>query len=304
MSQENISKIGFSFDPGIIGVLGDRKYSTYSEALNEIIRNSIGYKAQKIEIEISTDKIVVRDNGLGMDLDDLTNQYFRIGRATKDATTGSLFGIGKFANQSLAHKTEIITKKQGNIKKIQIFIDWDIAEKSEEIDSLHPNAYKPEFKEIICSSEEHGTTITLTNLKYKPDIIELKRYLGKKLFPRLITNQVEILINNQKCTAMEPQGQSFAFDSTENFTLETKEVPPIPEASFGKVWGKFYLTEPDDNNALNVYDSFGHRVDIYSEKDWLKLSSKFTSGIAFKKRFVKTFCRDYTYQNRGNKKSK
>ncbi len=285
MSEEKV-EIGFTFDPGLISVFGARKYSTYMEALNEIVRNSIGYRAKKIDITISTDKIIVEDDGIGMNKEGLQKEYFRVGKPTKDATTGSLFGIGKFGNQALAHKTEIITQKQGSSEKFHVSIDWDEAEKAKEIDALHPQAYRPNVKKTISSPKKHGTTIILTDLKYQPqNLMEFKNYTEKKLFPLLITDKIRILINGQRCVATEPKGQCFEFDTLEDFILEDKTVSAIPEAPFGKVWGEFYVTDPDDSNTTHVYDSFGHRLDSYSERDWLRLTS-FTSAMAFKKRLV------------------
>lgn len=287
MSEEKID-IGFTFDPGLISVLGERKYTTYMEALNEIIRNAIGYKAKKVEIEISQEKITVKDDGVGMNQEDLKNEYFRVGKRTKDPSTGSLFGIGKFANQALAHKTEIITQKEGSDEKFQVFIDWDAAEKAKEIDSLFSDAYKPIItKRISPPKKEHGTTIILKDLKYKPkDAKELKNYIERKLFPILLFGKVEISVNGVKCAAREPEGEIFEFDSEKDFILSDKKVSARPDASFGKVWGKFFLTpDPSDDNAIHIYDSAGYKIDTYSDKDWLKLSS-LTSGMAFRKRII------------------
>lgn len=287
MEENRTEEIGFTFDPGIISVLGERKYTTYTEALNEIIRNAIGYKAKKVEIEISQEKITIKDDGIGMNKEDLKNEYFRVGKRTQDPSTGSLFGIGKFATQALAHKTEIITQKEGSKEKFQVFIDWDAAERAKEIESLLSDAYKPMIKKIISSEKEHGTTIILKDLKYKPkDAMEFKNYVEKKLFPILFSGKVEILVNGKKCVAKEPEGEIFEFNSETDFILNEKRILARPAASFGKVWGKFYLTpEPSDDNAIHVYDSYGHRIDSYSERDWLKLSS-LTSGMAFRRRVI------------------
>lgn len=286
MSEEKID-IGFSFDPGLLSVLGERKYTTYMEALTEIVRNSIGYKSTKVEINISSNKISVTDNGIGMDQDDLGKEYFRVGKITKDTSTGSLFGIGKFACKGLSHKTKIITQKSNSTDEFHVLIDWDAAEKAVEIEKSYKNAYKPDVIRKQGSPENHGTTIELTDLKYKPEApSEFKHYIERKLFPILISKKIEIQVNGEICKAKNPKGEKFSFDSDKDFFVEGKSVPAVNNASFGNVHGDFYLTkEASDENAIHVYDKYGYRIDSYSDKDWLKISS-LTSGMAFRKRIL------------------
>jgi hypothetical protein len=285
MREEKID-IGFTFDPGLFSVLGERKYTTYMEALNELVRNSIGYKGKKIKINITPNEITVKDDGVGMNQEDLSKEYFRVGKPTKDSTTGSLFGIGKFGCQGLSHQTKIITQKLGTTDEFHVQIDWEAARKAEEIEKSYKNAYKPDVTRKQSTSDKHGTTIILNNLKYKQENpFEFKDYIEKKLFPILISKQIEIKVNDEICIAKRPKGEKYKFDSETDFKIEGKEISAVTNASFGKVWGEFYLTEASDENAVHVFDRFGYRIDTYSEKDWLKLSN-LTSGMGFKKRVV------------------
>jgi hypothetical protein len=282
---------GFTFDPGIVTVLGERKYSSYMEALNEAIQNSIDNRAANIDIKIEQDRIVIEDDGNGMSLSVLQDEYLRIGRPNIDPRKGGLFGIGCIANQALSHKTEIVTHVRGQSRGIRVLIHWDQVMNAPEIDARRPDAYTPAFLDVPSQPEKHGTTIILTDLKYKTtDPLEFKTYTEKKRFPLLISpdqaGRVRISINGQQCAATEPVGaEVYEFDSTKEFVIGEKTLPPLSSAHFGRVWGKFYITDPDEANTTHVFDRVGQRLDHYAEKDWLRITS-LRSGMAFKRRLL------------------
>ena len=87
-------QIRLSYDDNIQISLGERKYSTYLEALNESIRNSLDNKSSEIDVNITKDKIVIEDNGTGLDEKAFNEEYFRIGKLNPDPNKGGLFGIG------------------------------------------------------------------------------------------------------------------------------------------------------------------------------------------------------------------
>jgi hypothetical protein len=93
-------QIKFSYDDAIQISLGERKYSTHMEAMNESIRNSIDNKSSEIIIFISNEKITIDDNGTGMDENTFNNDYFRIGKLNIDPSKGGLFGIGMLGHRA------------------------------------------------------------------------------------------------------------------------------------------------------------------------------------------------------------
>ena len=58
--------------------IGERLYTESVELLRELVNNAYDADASEVRVEITSEKIVVSDNGLGMDLDGL-KQYFIIG---------------------------------------------------------------------------------------------------------------------------------------------------------------------------------------------------------------------------------
>jgi transcription elongation factor Elf1 len=274
--MESMPQIKFSYDDNIQISLGERKYSTCMEALNESIRNSIDNKASKINISIYEEKITIEDDGTGMDENTFNNDYFRVGKLNIDPSKGGLFGIGALGHRALSHKTELISHVQDSNRGIQVFVDWD---KKKIVDT----------KWIQSPREQHGTTIVLTNLKYLlGDPLELRKYLERKYFPIFMNpkSELSITVNGEKCRIKEPDYENkYEFDSTKDFVIGNKKVPAVPDAKFGRVHGTFYIVAPDKNNTTYVYDRLGVQLDIYSQKDWLLIGS-LTSAAAFRSRLL------------------
>jgi len=98
--------------------IGERLYTESVELLRELVNNAYDADASEVHVELSPEKIVVRDNGIGMDLEGL-QQYFIIGSDEKVTHSRSpkfgrvrigQFGIGKFASLAAADCFEIITQ--------------------------------------------------------------------------------------------------------------------------------------------------------------------------------------------------
>jgi hypothetical protein len=98
--------------------IGERLYAESVELLRELVNNAYDADATEVRVEISPERIVVRDNGSGMDADGL-RQYFRIGSDEKVLRSVSprfgrerigQFGIGKFASLSAAVRFEVQTQ--------------------------------------------------------------------------------------------------------------------------------------------------------------------------------------------------
>ncbi|MCK4232847.1 ATP-binding protein [candidate division WOR-3 bacterium] len=269
-------KIKISYDENVQISLGERKYSSYMEALNETVRNSLDNKACRIEINVSNEKITIEDDGTGMDENSFNNDYFRIGKLNIDPSKGGLFGIGCLGHRALSNKTELTSHVLGKNRGIRIVVDWD---KKKIVDTGWIQSLK----------EQHGTRITLTNLKYQPGKpLELRKYFERKYFPIFInpSSRLTIIVNGPKCRVIEPDYENkYEFDSTKDFVLGNKKVPAVTNANFGRVYGTFYIVDPNKDNTTYVYDRMGSQLNIYSQKDWLRIRS-LTSGVAFQSRLL------------------
>jgi len=98
--------------------IGERLYTESVELLRELINNAYDADATDVHVEISPERIVIRDNGSGLDAEGL-KQYFLVGSDEKVLHSRSpklgrarigQFGIGKFASLAAASCFEVITQ--------------------------------------------------------------------------------------------------------------------------------------------------------------------------------------------------
>ena len=143
-------------DRTIADILGVQNFSTKESAILELIKNSYDAGATDIEIKISKEEIVFKDNGFGMSAEDIKNVWMHVGYSEKKyefnainhetrISAGSK-GIGRFALSRLG-KSVILYSKKKDCKGIKWFTDWNI-------NSLN-------IEENICK----GTTIILKELR-------------------------------------------------------------------------------------------------------------------------------------------
>lgn len=166
-------KLMMSFDPQTIEHLGVKMYSQLPNAIAELIANS--YDAESPEVHIiltDTEKeksIAVVDKGIGMSFDEINEFFLRIGRKRRESDNGlspnglrkvtGRKGLGKLAFFGIGDTIQIITKKEGSC--VDFKMNWN-----EIIHSKTPN-YEPQYSIKSCDTQEHGTTIMLSDLKRK-----------------------------------------------------------------------------------------------------------------------------------------
>jgi hypothetical protein len=274
----------FKFHPQVFKVLGERKYSNYLEAINEIVADALDGFATKVSVFVRPDSITIEDDGEGMSRQFIENEYLVIGKPNPEARKRGLFGIGKLACQALASTTELESHTAKSPRGVRLVIEWG---------SFWD---RPDAAECPISSEEihsdatrHGTRVALLGVRSEVDPEQLREYLGRKHFP-LLTNpaqKITIQVNGKPCQPELPRGEKFEFDSTQDFVLNGDLVPAQHHAKFGRVSGVIYLTESGNlDNAIEVFDRLGQRLDKYSTADWLGMRAKLERGAAFSTRVI------------------
>jgi len=158
-------------------------YRNFALSVKELISNSYdaGATEVKIKLDLKNKKIIIRDNGRGMNYDEFKEEYLRIGFYKEPAkSTDELgrmrigtFGIGFLAPLPYCNVMRVITKKKGGNRTIEATVNaenffkkgtWDI--KKEKIPY--------EIYDSDLPKEEGETIIILENIK--PQIAEeLKR---------------------------------------------------------------------------------------------------------------------------------
>ncbi|MDD5186891.1 MAG: ATP-binding protein [Methanoregula sp.] len=110
-------------------------YRNFARAVKELISNSYDADATevKIKLNLSNNSVIIRDNGYGMDLDSLKNNFFNIAKSSPISYSVDelgrskigAFGIGFLGTFPYCKEFELITKKKGEDKVIEITLVTD-----------------------------------------------------------------------------------------------------------------------------------------------------------------------------------
>lgn len=159
-----------TFDPMTIQHLGFRMYSQLPNALAELIANSYDADATHVDVRIrngSEPSVSVTDDGHGMSDEDLEQRYLTIGRnrvvageetTRKGRRVAGRKGLGKLAPFGIGTKVTVRTKPEGALVWTVVELDWDIMVTS-------TGEYVPTVSHEPGEKDDHGTTISITDLK-------------------------------------------------------------------------------------------------------------------------------------------
>jgi signal transduction histidine kinase len=178
----NRDEIRFSVESAILRELGEQLVSSSEVALTELIKNSYDADATSCNVEWSDSRIVVKDTGHGMSLDDFKNKWMRIATGNKAGSpTSKVFGrtitgskgIGRFATRFLGKTLLLITvyeNKCGDRSKIVARFNWEKVDSQSSIDSLIIS-----YRLYNRVEDSAGTTLVIKNLRHKFDYKKIKQ---------------------------------------------------------------------------------------------------------------------------------
>lgn len=186
MASENREKIPFRFkvSGNIIRKLGGESISNKNIAILELIKNSHDSFSKKVEINFSdintqNSKIVISDNGDGMDYEDIENKWMQIANTHKTKIkTGNRTiigekGIGRLAVESLGRKTTLTSLPNNKTEGYKIEFNWDKYQKENVLlQDVINDGYK--FKK---KSKERGLKIEIGSLNHNWNDIETQKNL-------------------------------------------------------------------------------------------------------------------------------
>jgi putative prophage encoded two-component system histidine kinase len=204
-------------------------------AIFELVKNSYDAHATRVDVQIGADKIVIKDNGKGMNLDDIKNKWLFVAySAKKDNTEDSDInkdderyrdyrnkintkrgfagakGIGRFSCDRLGAKLKIISRKIGETKFHILDVNWDDFEEDAKKEFMDISINYSEADFIADANFNHGVIVEITQLRSKWDndkINTLKRSLGKLINPFEVnthTNNFQIYIKHNGSIFEEP----------------------------------------------------------------------------------------------------
>lgn len=178
-------KYKMSLSLNVLNHLGINLYSNIPAVLSEIVANSWDADAQRVDITILDDQIIIEDDGCGMSSEDINNKFLYVGYQKREQSVESPVyhrkymgrkGIGKLSMFSIAREVDVISKNKivhesgetcYEINAFRMNID-EIADviKREHDDSNSSANYYPSVLSIDddCIGGT-GTRIVLRNLK-------------------------------------------------------------------------------------------------------------------------------------------
>lgn len=170
-----------------LATLLSQEYSSSERALKELVDNAWDADAEQVTIllpkPMSKEPILIQDDGTGMTEEELRRHYLSIATdrrsrrgertAGKNRLVKGRKGIGKFAGLMAGATMTLETRARGRLCRITLRLaDLSTAEDIEQFDiGLHVEP---------CDPEQHGTSITLSDLHQGlafPDANRLRQFL-------------------------------------------------------------------------------------------------------------------------------
>jgi len=317
--NKNKDILQFRISSALKNIIGKELITNDFIAIFELVKNA--YDAHATEVKIifeniyrNNPKIIIIDNGKGMNYDDLKNKWLFVAySAKKDGTEDSDYrsriksirsfagakGIGRFSCDKLGQKLRLITKKDEKNSKTEVLLtDWGKFEddnKSEFINigiehySLPNNPY----------GLEHGTVLEIFELRKdsnwdREKIIKLKDSLGKLINPNKNTDdenfniyiEVQEELDNDKLIIDDRDKVN---GKVRNFIFEALNIKTTQIISKVSRDGKTITTSLIDNGTLiyeiterNNYDLASIYVKLYYMNRSAKITFSKKMGVASK----------------------
>ena len=133
MKSEKKGELSFNVNKEVVSHLSVGLYRNFGRAIKELISNSYdaGATEVKIKLNLKGAEIIVRDNGMGMDIEDIKIKFLTIGHVTKPSNSVDklgrkrigTFGIGCLSVFSYCETIQVITKKRNSNEIIEFNIN-------------------------------------------------------------------------------------------------------------------------------------------------------------------------------------
>lgn len=203
-------ELHFDVSSGLKRVLGRELITDDEVAIFELVKNSFDAGADKVELFFDGNRVVVADNGIGMDYDDLTEKWLFVAYSAKREENKEDFrdkvaqrahyagskGIGRFSSDRLGQGLILQTRPKSNKTGIvhRLDVDWSKFDESDKKRFEKIPVTYAEQKSFILPVElvkfakgfTHGTVIEINDLRLdwsRDEIKNLKASLAKLINP-------------------------------------------------------------------------------------------------------------------------
>lgn len=197
----------FKISAALKDLIGKELITDELVAVFELVKNSFDANATKVEVifennnEPQNARIIIKDNGKGMNYDDLKNKWLfvaysakRTGKENDDyrdkikpqRVFAGAKGVGRFSCDRLGKDLNLISIKNENKPKIEnLVVNWEDFENADEEEFINIKVSHSELK-TISYDLKHGTVLEISGLRDNWDrarILKLKKSLAKLINP-------------------------------------------------------------------------------------------------------------------------
>src|ERR1700733_3256395 len=213
--------LNFGVDPKLAALLGS-SYNSTEKAIKELVDNAWDADAEEVSITLpdqkNPDPIMVSDNGAGMTVQELRNDYLKVARdrrtvkgdrtKTKNRKVRGRKWIGMFAGFIVGERMRLITKARGAQAEL-LFERESMAQAKSDFERV-----QIPLNELECSPDEHGTTIVLNDLNRKLTHPSPEKLRSILLLDYGRTPDFKILVNGLETTLKDTPGELFENSET------------------------------------------------------------------------------------------
>jgi len=202
LAKQDPDNVRFSTDAAIISRLGQELVSKQETAVSELIKNAYDADAKKADLifydaDDPGGTLEILDDGNGMTREQLISGFMRISSLDKvenpispkyNRSRAGKKGIGRFAAQRLGQELEIRTQTRDAGHALRVLIDWSEFEGGRDLSTIASEI------EEVPKKQEHGTTLTIRNLREtwtEKAIKRLYRYTSEIIQPFPLSRQHE-----------------------------------------------------------------------------------------------------------------
>lgn len=219
----------------LINLIGEELISDEPVALVELVKNAYDADAHKVEVRFEGEpgapaRIVVVDDGIGMNLEIVLNAWLEPGTVLKKkddrSPGGRLYqgakGIGRFASARLGQTLFLQTRRTGSDEVVRVLLNWGHFTDESYLDDI-----EVDYEVVVDPTSAVGTKLTIETLRQDAWTADTFERLHARL-SRLIS----------------------PFDDVDDFEIQL-DLPGRPELS-GKVQPPELLLKPKYQFAGHV----------------------------------------------------
>lgn len=224
-----MDSLNFKTNIQLKSIIGKDLINDDNIAILELVKNSFDADAKKVEVTYlnlknnddkkndsfseKTSRLIIKDDGLGMDLKDIQNKWLNIAYSEKKSNNrqhnrmmAGAKGVGRFSCDRLGEYLNLYAKKSESDEYILLKIDWkkfEIEDDKKEIQSIdieYESLSIQDFKNKNLPIFEHGVLLEIIKLRsnwisetkdnkgnfigWNTDkLVNLKKYLEKLINP-------------------------------------------------------------------------------------------------------------------------